>query len=567
MSENAIVLKDLSKRYSFTTPSVKARRKGLGDFWALKEVSLSVPKGEVLGIVGRNGAGKTTLLNIIAGTLSNTQGECYVDGKVLGLFNLGVGFQDELTGRENIFLNGSIIGATTEGLNNRLSAIIEFSELGDFIDMPLGAYSQGMRLRLGFSIIANLDFEIFVIDEILAVGDTLFQNKCFERLMDLKRKGKTLIITSQNMNLIERLCDRAIVLEHGGLVFSGDTLKAINQYHKLLNTSRFSVGPIPTTELVENTKKWTDDRSSWGERLGTKEVTITRVRLLNRFGFETTKIKTQRPLRIKVSFLVKNTIKTPHFGIAIFRDDGVYCYGPNTKFDGYKVNELKPGKGTFTLDYNKVLLAPGRYRISVAVWDKNETIAYDYHKGCYKLLITGNGKAKEGLLNMLVKSFQKTTDSIPNIDILGDRWEESFGDRDISLKSVRLLNGKGTEEKTFITNETLNLRVNFNNFKLSGRNYYLWSGIFRDDGIYCQGTVIPITNNRHFDIVFPNILLLPGGYRFSLGIWDKKEKRFLMCHHGIYKFNMVFNKQDHGTVYMPHRWRILHENEEVLSLS
>src|SRR3989338_6125532 len=214
MITSHIELSGIGKRYP-----VKRENYIFKDFWALKDISLSVGKGQVFGVIGRNGAGKTTLLNIIAGILSPTEGKALSSGKTVGLFNLGVGFQDELTGRENIFLNGAILGASRKELEEKLDPIIEFSELGDFIDMPLGSYSQGMRLRLGFSIIANLDFLTLVIDEVLAVGDSLFQSKCYERLMDYRRAGKTLLITSQDMGIIERLCDEALLLDHGSMLF------------------------------------------------------------------------------------------------------------------------------------------------------------------------------------------------------------------------------------------------------------------------------------------------------------------------------------------------------------
>lgn len=232
----------VGKKYPFTKQHVSP----LKDFWALKGVSLDVYQGEIAGMIGRNGAGKTTLLNIMARVLYPTEGEVFSNGKVLGLFNLGVGFQDELTGRGNIFLNGSLLGATKREIEDRLNSIVEFSELGDFINMPLGTYSQGMRLRLGFSIVVNLEFDILVIDEVLAVGDVLFQNKCFERLMDFKREGKTLVITNQSLDLIERLCDRVILLDHGKALFQGDVVEGISRYRFLLNTEKFFVGRAPS---------------------------------------------------------------------------------------------------------------------------------------------------------------------------------------------------------------------------------------------------------------------------------------------------------------------------------
>ena len=240
----AIELRQVSKRYPYLKPPAGSEAYDKDGLWVLREVSLGLEEGKILGVIGRNGAGKTTLLNIITGVLSPSGGEVITKGKILGLFNLGVGFQDELTGRENIFLNGALLGAAKEEIDNKLNSIVDFSELGDFINMPLGSYSQGMRLRLGFSIVANLDFDILVLDEVLAVGDALFQNKCFERLMDFKRSGRTLILSTQSMEMIERLCDKAALLDHGKLLFYGEVIESINRYLALLNTEKFFVGPV-----------------------------------------------------------------------------------------------------------------------------------------------------------------------------------------------------------------------------------------------------------------------------------------------------------------------------------
>lgn len=407
-NNKAFILEGVGKKYPFMKATHRYVDTNREEFWALKDVSFEVTQGQILGIIGRNGSGKTTLLSIIAGVLSATCGHFLSKGKVLGLFNLGVGFQDELTGRENIFLNGAILGATKQELDAKLSAIIAFSELGDFIDMPLGTYSQGMRLRLGFSIIANLDCDILVIDEILAVGDALFQNKCFERLVEFKRQGKTLIISSQNTELIERLCDNVILLAHGKALFSGEPVEAINRYRALLATEKFFVGPAKNNiNLVENTKKWADDISNWGKELGTKEVIITRVELINKFGYKFSKIRSRDPLRIKVHFTARNNVKEPHFGVAIFRKDGVYCYGPNTKFEGYHIPELKAGDGYFILDYHNLFLAPGEYRISIAIWDKNETVAFVYQHSYYQININGDNNIDNQLLNMPITCFPK----------------------------------------------------------------------------------------------------------------------------------------------------------------
>jgi len=557
-----VELISVSKKYPLSKIDNKDINTSFEEFWALRDVSLGIYQGQVLGIIGRNGAGKTTLLNIIVGVLSSTQGKVFVKGKVLGLFNLGVGFQDELTGRENIFLNGAILGATKKELEDKLSSIIDFSELGNFIDMPLGTYSQGMRLRLAFSVIANLDFDILVIDEVLTVGDALFQNKCFQQLMDFRRAGKTLIITTQDMALIERFCDKVALLDHGCLLHYGDTPGGVNKYHAILNTEKFFVGPAQKNiNLVENTKKWADDVSGWGKKLGTKEVVIDSVYLINKFGVKTNQIRSREPLTIKVHFTARNNVKEPHFGVAIFRNDGVYCYGPNTLFDNKKISELGPGRGWFALEYKELLFAPGEYKISVAIWDKNERVAFDYHNGFYKLIIKGPNSASE-LLDMSFKfyprnfvNFRRTNMDIA-LDTLIEQWGKKIDTEGTIIESVKLLNHLDEGKKVFKTNEPVKLAINLISLKHCGKNSYLWVGIYRDDGIYCQGITQALGRNKNFKVVFPKLPLLPGSYRISLGIWDSLASKFIICHHAIYPFRMVFNRQDHGTVYLEHKWTL-----------
>lgn len=534
----AVEFNGVGKKYNF----IKGIDANLRDFWALKDVSLDIHKGQVFGIIGRNGAGKTTLLNIIAGVLSPTEGKVLLNGKALGLFNLGVGFQDELTGKENIFLNGAILGAEKKEIENKISSIVEFSELDNFINMPLGSYSQGMRLRLGFSIVANLDFDILVIDEVLAVGDALFQSKCYEKLMDFKRQGKTLIITSQGMDMIERLCDEVMLLDHGSMVFMGSPEAAITRYRALLNTESFFVGPEKHKKagLIENTKKWADDKSNWGKTLGTNEVIIDSVEFTDRFGFNQSRVKTRGYLKIKVKFTARNMTKEPHFGIAIFREDGVYCYGPNTGFDGCYIRELKTGKGCFTLEYNGLLLAPGNYRVSVAIWDKNEALAFNYHDGYYKLTVTGYDNRNNELLNMPF-NFRNTQEVSSIKDAM----------------SVKLLNSSGSEKYRFITNETARFSVSCAEDKRTRSSSRLWLGIYRDDGIYCQAIYTPF-KNRNIEVVFKELPLLPGGYSVSTGLYDPVKQEFLERFDNIVNFNMVYDKQDHGTVYLKHKW-----NQEV----
>ena len=558
-TDNAVELSGAGKKYAFLHKTQGHHsREQKDDLWALKDVSFNVARGRILGVIGRNGAGKTTLLNLVAGVLAPTQGAVSVRGRVLGLFNLGVGFQDEMTGRENIFLNGAILGALRKELEDKLERIIAFSELGDFIDMPLGTYSQGMRLRLGFSVIANLDCDILVIDEILAVGDALFQNKCFERLMEFKRAGRTLIISSQSAELIERLCDSAVLLAHGSVVFFGDPVEACNRHSALLNSEKFYVGPVQRpAKLVENTKKWSDDVSMWGRELGTREVNIEKVEFLNRFGWKQLKTRPNRPLKIKVHFSVRDIVREAHFGVAIFREDGVYCYGPNTKFEGHLIQELKQGEGYFALEYDSVLLAPGEYRISVAIWDKNETVAYAYNHGYYRLTIEGGDNPGRQLIAIPFKGpgWKVCNPSVAELDagILQAAQRTAGYSRAHEALSVRILDSRDRESERLTTGERATISVDFNKTS-AGNGSYLWIGLYRDDDIYCQGIICPIDRRDHCAIEFPEMMLLPGGYNLSAGVWDDAARRFIALRSQACRFRMVFDREDHGTVYLKHRW-------------
>jgi len=553
-------LKGVGKKY----PRVKNTNGAFNDFWPLEGIFLSVKKGEIIGIIGRNGAGKTTLLNIIAGVVAPTKGEICINGRIKGLFNLGAGFQDELSGRENIFLNGAILGETKEELKDKLAAIIEFSELGEFIDMPLGTYSQGMRLRLGFSIVANLNFDILVIDEILAVGDILFQNKCFEKITDFKRQGKTLIITNQSAELVARLCDKAVLLDHGKLLFAGDVKEAVEKYRALLNKEQFFVGPAKASAaLVEDTKKWADDRPNWGKILGTKEVVLEKVSFLGRYGRHSSAVKSGKRLRINVHFKARNNLKEPHFGVAIFRNDGVYCYGPNTAFDGYKMSRIQPGSGQFSLEYDKILLAPGGYRVSVAIWDKGETLPFIHHYAYYNLTVAGYKNINNELINIPFRFRPRHNffgfsffgkKFIPDLSVLSDKWGKKIEGINLIIGSFRIANLQNEEKQVFMTGSAVKFTAGLNKLPTGRKSYYCWLGIYRADGILCQGFSGAFCHkDKTIDFIFPRLGLLPGGYKVSVCVWNSK-KELLAAHHGVYSFKTVFNKNDHGTVFLEHKW-------------
>ena len=251
MSSDVVAVRELGKSYRlFNRPQDRLiqglwrRRQLFREFWALRGVSFSVRKGETVGIVGRNGSGKSTLLQIIAGTLTPTTGAVEVRGRVAALLELGAGFNPEFTGRENVLVNGSILGLSRAEIDSRFQEIVDFAEIGDFIDQPVRTYSSGMVVRLAFSVQANVPKDILIVDEVLAVGDEAFQRKCFSRLQEFKEEGGTVLFVSHDGGLVMQLCDRAILLEGGELMLQGRSKSVVHLYQ------RFAYAPPSAKEAL-----------------------------------------------------------------------------------------------------------------------------------------------------------------------------------------------------------------------------------------------------------------------------------------------------------------------------
>jgi len=240
----AVEVINLSKKfylYQDRTQTLKEKvifwnRQKTEEFWALRDVNLTVPKGATVGLIGRNGSGKSTLLKIISKILYPTSGEVKINGRISTLLELGAGFHQDFTGRENIFLNASILGLNRKETERRLNDIIEFAELEDFIDIPVRNYSSGMYVRLGFSVAVHVEPDILLVDEVMAVGDLAFQKKCLEKINEFRRKGKTIIFVTHDMSLVQRICDYAVWLENGLVVASGKANDVINKYLDLVAT-------------------------------------------------------------------------------------------------------------------------------------------------------------------------------------------------------------------------------------------------------------------------------------------------------------------------------------------
>jgi len=326
------------------------------EFWALRDVSFEVRQGEMLGVIGRNGAGKSTLLGLIVGTITPTTGEVETTGRISSLLELGAGFHPDLTGRENVYLNGSILGLRRADIARRFDAIVAFSELERFIDVPVKHYSSGMFVRLAFSVAMEVDPDILIVDEVLSVGDERFREKCRDRIGEFRRRGKTFLIVSHEMETIQSLCDRAILLERGETVLMDRPVRAVNEYH-VLNAPGPGEGPAR--------------RES-----GSREIEIAAVEVLDAAGRPAAAVNPREPLLVRMRWRARQPVDDPVFGFALADAEERTLYGTNTAIDGFALPRAA-GEGVVELAIDSLPFLRGRYHLTVAVHDREHRV---YHR-------------------------------------------------------------------------------------------------------------------------------------------------------------------------------------------
>ncbi|ORX23126.1 sugar ABC transporter ATP-binding protein [Thermoanaerobacterium sp. PSU-2] len=380
MTMYAIELNDVTKIYKIhrgkpTTlkDRIILRNKNLTEeFIPLKDVSLKVEKGESIGIIGENGSGKSTLLKLISKIIYPDKGEIITRGKVSSLIELGAGFHPDFTGRENIYVNASIFGFTKREIDKKIEEIISFSELEEFIDTPVRTYSSGMYMRLAFSVAINIDPDILLIDEILAVGDDHFQKKCFNKLHEFKRAGVTIVIVSHDLGSIERLCDKAVWIDKGIVKGEGNPRDVIRSYLDFV-ADRDNKKAL---ETVENTT----GKDTGEERIiGTGEIIITKVNLIGVDGEEKNTFKTGDEAIIKISYKRNSDVGNDVvFGMAVYNNNGLNCFGTNTHLDSINIKELK-GEGEVLFRIKELNLLDGEYFLDVSCHRINGEL-YDYKK-------------------------------------------------------------------------------------------------------------------------------------------------------------------------------------------
>jgi ABC-type polysaccharide/polyol phosphate transport system ATPase subunit len=361
-------------------------------FPALRGVSFHVEGGRTFGIIGRNGSGKSTMLKLIAGIGKPTAGQVAVHGRVSALIELGAGFHPEISGRENVFINGMMLGLTKRQIADRFDDIIAFAELQEFIDAPVKTYSSGMYMRLGFAVAVNVDPDVLVVDEVLAVGDEAFTHKCLDTFAEFKRRGKTILIVTHQLELVHRFCDEALWLDHGVSKAQGDPKRVIDAY--LLDVASMedqALARKETTALrdaVGGTASAVAGGSGPG-RWGSKEVELAGVELIGDGG-ATHVFNSGDRAEIRFRAHAAQRVTDFVFGVAIFNAEGVCCYGTNTHLEGARPGELF-GEANVQFAIENLDLVEGTYTLDVAAHRENGA-PYDYHHRLYTFRVLSQVK-------------------------------------------------------------------------------------------------------------------------------------------------------------------------------
>jgi ABC-type polysaccharide/polyol phosphate transport system ATPase subunit len=367
----AITVEGVSKKFrlfherprSLKEVVTRRRRRTFDEFWALQDVSFTVDPGETVGVIGPNGSGKSTLLKCLARILRPERGRIDVQGKLSALLEVGAGFHPELTGRENVFLNGAILGLNRTEVRDRFDEIVSFAGLERFIDTPVKSYSSGMYVRLGFAIAVNVRPDILLVDEVLAVGDEEFQRKCLARFEDMRRTGRTVVLVTHALETVRELCDRAVFLREGRVADLGSARSVVDTYLR----------------DVGDTSKREEGMSLAGHRYGSREIELTRIEVCGADGRPGSPIVAGLPMTIRMLWRVNTPVSGPLFHVDLFaKDSGVHLVGTTSAIGGMQVGRLE-GRGVVEFRIDELLLVPGEFLLSVAVQDPAGARDYDFY--------------------------------------------------------------------------------------------------------------------------------------------------------------------------------------------
>lgn len=338
------------------------------EFWALQNISFEIKKGEVIGLIGSNGAGKSTALKLLAGIIKPNQGEVQIKGRLSALIEVTAGFHPELTGRENVYLNGTIIGMRKKEIDQKFDEIVEFSGISEFIDTPVKRYSSGMYSRLGFSIASHMEPDILLVDEVLSVGDISFQAKCAQKMRELLNSGTTIILVSHNLTLVQNLCKRVIFLDKGEIRKEGSPEEVIPYYENIVYKKR--------EEEIKNQAATSDYKVKIKEE---PPVVISKVDFYGEGDKPKGNFRIGEQISVEVQFESKALIDNPVFSLDIIRADDILCCSSNTKENGSIISKIE-GKGNINIHLGNINLAPGIYIAKISILDKDMIYTYTMRK-------------------------------------------------------------------------------------------------------------------------------------------------------------------------------------------
>ncbi|MEH2091152.1 ABC transporter ATP-binding protein [Nostoc sp.] len=387
--EIAISLKNISKCYKRYARPVDRLKEILlpgkshaQEFWALHNINLEIPKGETLGIIGQNGSGKSTLLQIIAGTLTPTTGEVWVNGRVSALLELGSGFNPEFTGRQNVFFNGQILGLSRDEIQAKFDDIAAFAEIGDFIEHPVKTYSSGMVLRLAFAVVANTEPSILIVDEALAVGDAKFQARCMKRIRQMKEQGVTLLFVSHDSGSVKMLCKSAVLLNYGKMLEIGNPKEVVNHYIALISSTpteaQLEENSPQEIEIVNNDNDLTKNKeNNHIHRHGNKLALIKNVQINDLEGKKVVKLETGKTYHITVLIEAQSEISDLIVGISIRNLMGLVIYGTNSHLLNIKLPNLENTQQLTVIFQLPCYLNKGVYTVTIGIHSE-EGLSYDW---------------------------------------------------------------------------------------------------------------------------------------------------------------------------------------------
>jgi lipopolysaccharide transport system ATP-binding protein len=362
---------------------------------ALRDLSFAIDRGEAFGVIGRNGSGKSTLLKILSGILKPTIGRVSVNGRVAALIELGAGFHPEITGRENVYINGIMLGLSRREIDARFDRIVEFSGIGNFIDQPVKTYSSGMYVRLGFAVAVHVDPDVLLVDEVLSVGDEEFSQKCIAKIQEMKYRGVTLVFVTHQLDQVRNLCDRALWLDHGEALASGDPVRVVDAYLQQVaagaSTSVSVSAGASTAATSSPTEPTAAEEEAFSgdameeERWGSGEVILKRVVLTDSEGRDLIALGTGSAVTIEMDVGVRAPQDDFVFGVGIYHGDGTCVYGTNTDLEGLMAQTLEnDGRVRFVMP--SLDLVAGSYRIDAAIHTRNGR-AFDYRRGCIRFTV------------------------------------------------------------------------------------------------------------------------------------------------------------------------------------